>query len=280
MLLLVAEDLHDLLRLVLAQQPGIDEDRHQLIADGAVEQRPRHRRIDAAAERQQHALAADALADGADRVLDEGRRRPFRLAVADVEDEVAQNLRALRRVLDLRVKLHAVQAALHVAHRRVRRIVRVRQRHEALRRALDAVAVRHPHVDLVGHAVEQRVVAVRVRDLREAEFLLLRPGDHAAERVGQRLHPVADAQHRQPALEDVAGHLRRAFLVDAVRSAGEDVALRLMHVDLFGVGVAREDLGVNALLAHAPGDQLGVLRAEVEDGDAAAAKIGGLSAED
>src|SRR5579885_3018033 len=99
-------------------------------------------------------------------------------------------------------------------------------------------------------------------DFGEAELLLRRSRDHAAERVGDRLHPVADAEDRQAAFEQKAGNLRRAFGVDAVRPTGEDVALWLMCIDFLSGGVAREDFGVHTLLAHAPRDQLGVLRAE------------------
>jgi len=39
----VAEGRHYLLGLTLAQQARVDEDRHQLVADGLVHQRRRHR---------------------------------------------------------------------------------------------------------------------------------------------------------------------------------------------------------------------------------------------
>ena len=41
------------------------------------------------------------------------------------------------------------------------------------------------------------------------------------------LHAVADAEHGQLRLEDVGGSLRRAFVVDAGRAAGEDEAARV-----------------------------------------------------
>ena len=52
--------------------------------------------------------------------------------------------------------------------------------------------------------------------------------------------------------------------VHAGRSAGEDQALRRELADARGRDIVPHDLAVDVLLAHAAGDELGVLRAEVE----------------
>ena len=59
----LAERLDDLLGLVLAQQAVVDEHARQLVADGAVHEQRRHRRVDAARQRADHALVADLRAD-------------------------------------------------------------------------------------------------------------------------------------------------------------------------------------------------------------------------
>ena len=53
------ERLHDLLRLVLAQQPVVDEDARELVADRLVHEQRRDRGVDAAGKRAEHALAPD-----------------------------------------------------------------------------------------------------------------------------------------------------------------------------------------------------------------------------
>ena len=50
---LLAEGFHHLFRFALAQQTGIHEDSHQLVADGLMHQRGRDGRVHAAAHRRQ-----------------------------------------------------------------------------------------------------------------------------------------------------------------------------------------------------------------------------------
>ena len=59
--------------------------------------------------------------------------------------------------------------------------------------------------------------------------------------------------------------VRSAGVVDAGRPAGEDQAARLQFGDAGGRQVVAHDLAEDVLLAHPPGDELAVLRAEVED---------------
>ena len=101
-----------------------------------------------------------------------------------------------------------------------------------------------------------------------AELLLGAAGHRAAQLVHQRLHAVADAQHRQLPLKHPVRDERRAVLVHAGRSAGEDDALGVDALHLFprvgGVG----NLGVDLQLPDPAGDEVAVLGAEVDDGDA------------
>jgi hypothetical protein len=62
----------DLFPLVLPQQTGVHEDRHELVADCLMHQRRRHRRIHAARNRRQHAFLADLLLNPPDRLVDDG----------------------------------------------------------------------------------------------------------------------------------------------------------------------------------------------------------------
>ena len=128
------------------------------------------------------------------------------------------------------------------------------------------VAVAHPHVDLPRHAGEQ---PVRLDDAatRPAVLAGRRPLDLAAEGLAGQVQPVADAQHGHAEAEDFRVALRRARLVDAGRPAGENDPHRGQLADPRGRDVVPDDLAVDVLLADPPGDQLRVLRAEIQHQD-------------
>src|SRR5690606_16072006 len=88
------------------------------------------------------------------------------------------------------------------------------------------------------------------------------------------LHAVADAQDRQARIEHLLRRPRRTLDRGRLRAAGQDDPLRREGRDLGWVVVPGPDLAVDADLADAAGDQLGVLRAEVEDEDLVAMDVG------
>jgi hypothetical protein len=94
------------------------------------------------------------------------------------------------------------------------------------------------------------------REVRAAELALLGALDAAAEPEGQELHAVADAQHGDPELEQLAVERRGARRVDRRRAAAEDQALRLAAPDLLDPDVMGQQLGEDAALPHAPRDEL------------------------
>ena len=115
-------------------------------------------------------------------------------------------------------------------------------------------------------AVEQRAVLL---DLEEgaAEFAVVPAFDLAAELDAHRLLAVADAEHRNAGLEDDLRRARAADLDGRGRAAGKDDRLRLDALEGFVGRLERHDLGIDAGLAHAPGDQLRDLAAEIDDED-------------
>ena len=82
-----------------------------------------------------------------------------------------------------------------------------------------------------------------------------------------QLHAVADAEHRDAELEQLAIQARRAVGVDRGRAAGEDQALGLAPADLLRADVMGQQLAEDAQLAHAARDELRVLPAVVEHDD-------------
>ena len=78
---------------------------------------------------------------------------------------------------------------------------------------------------------------------------------------------VADAEHWHARLEDRRRHLGRAFLQHAGGAARKDDGFGLVFGKrLFRRGIGH-DFGIDVRLAHAPGDQLGELAAEIDDQD-------------
>ena len=124
----VAERGDDLLALVLAHQAVVDEHARQLVADRAVDEQRRDRRVDPAGEPADDAAVADLGADLLDLLLDDRGRAPGARAAADLLEERRQHVLAVGRVDDLGVELDAVEAALDVLERRDRRLRRARQR--------------------------------------------------------------------------------------------------------------------------------------------------------
>ena len=264
--LLVALD--HLLRFVQAQQAVVDEDALQAIADGAVDDRGGDGRIDAARQAAHDAAVADLRLDARRGFVDERGDGPVAGAAADVEREVPQQLLAAIGVRDFGVEQQRVVAALRRFHHRDRRVVAGRGDRESRRRRGDEVAVARPHLHLVGHALQhprrdRRVAAHQ----RMAELAMRGAAERAAEHVGHQLHAVADAERRHAEVEHGAIAVRRALFVDAARAAGQDDADRLLGLDRVERGVERQDLAVDRQLAQTARDQLGKLRAEIQDED-------------
>ena len=100
-----------------------------------------------------------------------------------------------------------------------------------------------------------------------AEFALVGGFGRATQLRGHGLHAVADAQDRQAAVEHLLRRARRAVQRGRFRAARQDDALGAERGDLGRVVVPGPDFAVHPDLADAAGDQLRVLRAEVEDQD-------------
>ena len=121
----------------------------------------------------------------------------------------------------------------------------------------------HP-ADLLRREVDEELALLgrelRLPELRDAGAL-----DPAAQILGHELHPVADAERRDAELEDPRIDLRRAFGVDRRRPTGEDERERVPRATASGEMRVRDELRVDATFPNAPGDQLRVLAAEVQN---------------
>ena len=184
----------------------------------------------------------------------------------NLEQERAQNLDAARRVRDLGVKLDAVEAAGGIGDRRERGVAAGRDHAKAGRDLGQPVAVAHPDVELFrdGEGSEDADVFADL-DPRGAVLALAARLDFAAELMGHQLFAVTDAEHRNAEAENGGVALGRCRVVDALRAAAQDDGARVERADRGQRQRARMDLAVDVAFAHAPRDELCVLRAVVED---------------
>ncbi len=175
--------------------------------------------------------------------------------------------RPVRRMDDLGVEHQAVVAPPLVGDDGEGRVLRYADAREARGQGGDAVAVAHPDDMLLAgrpEAGKQRAVVERL-DLGAAELAVVAALDLAAELGGHRHLPVADAEHRHAGLEHEVGRAWAAFVGHGGRAAGEDDRLRLQGAEGgFGL-LERDDLAIDAGLAHAPRDELRHLAAEIDD---------------
>ena len=199
------EGLTDQLRFPLPQEPVIDEQAGQPIPDGAVGQRRGHRRIHAAAERAEYPPGPRLIPDGRNGIRHEGPHGPIRLHPADVVDKVLQDRRPTLGMRDFGVELKAVyptpgRRRLHRSHWRIRR---TRDGAEPLGHLLNPVAVRHPD-GRVRPPLFKPLEQIRgvVDQQRGRAVLALRSPCHLPPQdLRHELHPVADAQDRDPCLQ-------------------------------------------------------------------------------
>ena len=210
---------------------------------------------------------ADAFAGLSDRPLGDVRRRPVAAAARDVMHEAADDLVALGRVRHFRMELQAVEVPRRVRHPGDGRIGARRGADEAGGQRRHLVAVAHPHVERLAQAAQEARIRGQV-DGRMAELAPVRAADGTAELRRHGLHSVADAEHRHAQVEDGVGNPRRPPFGHRFRPAGEDHASRRKDPYRFGAQVERMDLAVDALFPDAAGDELGVLRAEVDEQNA------------
>ena len=88
--------------------------------------------------------------------------------------------------------------------------------------------------------------------------------DGATECLRHCLKSVADAEHRQLQVQQRRIESRSTVGVDTGRSPGQHQCQRIAGFDFIDRGGVRYDLRKNPRLPDPPGDQLGILRAEID----------------
>src|SRR5450830_1420183 len=268
----LGEHVHHHLAFVQAQQAMVDKHAGQLVADGAVDQGSGNGGIDATGQAEDDFIGTDLRADFFDCFADVVGHVPVGFAAADFMHETADDGLVLHRVGDFRVELHAVELALFIGHGGDRAARRVAHQLEAWRHVQHLVAMAHPDfqhaVAFVGNEVSDAVQQFGVAAgayFSVAEFTH-QAVFHLAAQLGRHgLHAVANAQHRHAQLEHGLRRTRRIAFQGGIVAARQDDAGRAIVAHEFIADVIREDFGKHARIAHAAGDQLGDLGAEIEN---------------
>ena len=167
------------------------------------------------------------------------------------------------------MELHAEQSAFGVLEGSRRRVRGHRGHHGTGGGTHHGVAVAHP--DLLGSGEPGGDDLAGLRHLEFHPAVLGEPAavDLASELVGEELCPVADSEDRHAEREDLRIETRGAGGVHRLRSATEDQPGGAAPEHALGRNVVRHDLAVHAGLANPPGDELGILGAEVHHEHAA-----------
>ena len=264
----VAEEGDDLGGLALAHQAMVHEDAGQPLADGLVDQHRRHGGIDAARQAAEHpALLAHLGANGLDGLAPEGGHGPVALEARDLVDEIGDQLRPIGRMHDFEVELHRVVAPRLIGDGGHWGVLGHGDSAEARRQLGHPVAVAHPHgiaLARLPDALKQGGGLGHLK-LGAAKLAVMPRLDLAAQLHGHDLLAIADAQHGDPGVEDGLRGARGALVGHRAGTAREDHRLGLeLGEGAFG-GLEGRDLAIDAGLAHPPRDELGHLRAEIDD---------------
>ncbi len=107
----------------------------------------------------------------------------------------------------------------------------------------------------------------RKRDFGVAVFAFVGGAYFAAEVMDDVLESIADAEGGQAEREDGGVGGRGVGVVDGAGASAEDEADGVVRIDFRDRRGARQDDREDVVFADPAGDELGVLRAEVEDDD-------------
>ena len=178
-----------------------------------------------------------------------------------------ENFLAVRSVHNLGMELHAITTGGAIFESGGGRIGSRRGHHSAGRRDGDRVEVTHPHrLHPRLRCTEQQTVALDGQ-FRASVFTATALGDLATEIAGEKLRAVTDPQNRNAEVVDTGVDRGRTFDMNGGGATGEDDAGRILGRDLRCRDVMPDNLGEYVRFAHAAGDQLRVLRTEVDDED-------------
>src|SRR4051812_32184407 len=266
---LVTQVLLDFFKLVLAEHAVVDEHAGQArlvaIAKSAIHEHCCHGGVDPARECAKGASRTDLLAYGSNCGVYEMLWRPRGFCFADIQDKIPQDFSSQPGVFHLRMKLDCEQSSACVFNRGDGRW-RFRNEGETRRQLQCLIAMRHPDFEL------SRKIAKKFRtgdavDVSVTIFPMFRSTYLPAKRMRHELQAVTDPEHRDAKFEHARVGRGRVLVIDGRWPAGENDADGQLLANLLDAAVAGEYYGIDALLAYPAGDQLRILRPEIENDD-------------
>ena len=256
------EHLHNLVCLILSEQAVVHKHAGELVAYRPVNERCRNGRVYAARHCTKHFFIADFRLEFIDFFRDETRHRPVAVRAAHIVQKVAEHKRAVLGMLHFRVELNAVNSALFAAECGIRAVIGMGNHFKTFGKAGYSVGMAHPAYGVFGHVLGKGT-ALAVY-FRLAVFRRRGALNHAAEKICRELATVAYAENGYAERENFGADLGAALIVYAVGSARKNYAYGGVLLYFFDSHVARYEVAVYVLLAHAPCNKLIVLTAEVK----------------
>ena len=242
----------------------VDEDAGQLITDRPLQKSCHHAAVHAAGEAADHPVVSHLLSDPIALGVEKLAHSPVAGAAADAEQEVAENVHAVRRVGDFGMELNAPDRAFTMPDRREGTGLRGGDRLEPLGQSGDLVAVTHPDRCSFGNSGEEALVVENLQ--LSPSVLSVRCILHlAAQHLAGQLHSVTDTEHRNAEFENPRIAFGRARCTDTRRPSGQNDPSRVQTPNRLDVGIRCHQQTEGAKFTHSSGDQLRVLASEVEN---------------
>src|SRR3989304_3831582 len=142
----------------------------------------------------------------------------------------------------------------------------MRDRSEPRRHPFNSITMGHPHDGrIVFTDVLEEIALVVDGEIGPPVLPVLGFYHLPAGEMGHQLHAVADAENRNALIEEFLGDARRLLIVHAGWAAGEHDTLWAVSQNRGQRRRARQNLRIDLRFADTAGDQLGVLRPEVEN---------------
>ena len=127
------------------------------------------------------------------------------------------------------------------------------------------ITVAHPYLQLFRTILENGIPGGIDMKCRVAIFTFSGGDDFSACGLTGDLHPIADAKNRNREVENGGIQFWCTLIVNSAWAPTEDDPMNTATVQFFCSGGAGKNLAVNTVLPDPAGDQLTVLRSEIED---------------
>mmetsp|Transcript_20320 Transcript_20320/g.56322 ORF Transcript_20320/g.56322 Transcript_20320/m.56322 type:complete len:269 (-) Transcript_20320:82-888(-) len=214
-------------------------------------------------------LWADLTVNELHLLLQDIRHAPGRLDARNLHEEVPERLGAPLGVHHLGVVLKPEHLLLQVLDGHNGALLALADSIKALWQLHALVSVAHPHVVGVVGGVREELAALLDKHGHAPVLAASNTSLHLApEGVHEELHAIADAENRDLLLRNILEEPLRqpggALHMDGVGTARQDDHIGVEALYALQGSIARDELGGDAQLAHAAGNELGVLATIVQ----------------